>query len=49
MIGIECVVVRDGGGRIVEMRSQLLQEYNCGGMWRAWIDDEGRALMNAWS
>jgi L-asparaginase len=49
MIGIECAVVRDGSGRVVETRSEILQEYNCGGMWRAWIDDEGRAMMSVWS
>ncbi|KAI9151967.1 L-asparaginase precursor [Paramyrothecium foliicola] len=49
MIGIECVVVRDGHGRIVETRSEVLQSYNCGGMYRAWIDDEGHAVMSIWS
>ena len=44
MIGIEGVVTRDGDGRVVETRSELLQDYNCGGMFRAWVDDKGVAF-----
>ena len=43
MIGMECVVVRDSEGNIVEARGEVLQDFNCGGMFRAWVDDEGRA------
>ncbi|KAK4128023.1 asparaginase [Parathielavia appendiculata] len=41
MIGVECVVVRDSDGNVVQTRSELLQDYNCGGMFRAWVDDKG--------
>ncbi|KAK4043322.1 nucleophile aminohydrolase [Parachaetomium inaequale] len=44
MIGIECVVVRDAEGSVVEARSELLQDYNCGGMFRAWVDERGVAF-----
>jgi L-asparaginase len=44
MIGIECVVTRNADGRVVETRSELLQDYNCGGMFRAWVDDKGVAF-----
>ncbi|KAK4237160.1 hypothetical protein C8A03DRAFT_16258 [Achaetomium macrosporum] len=44
MIGIECVVVRDADGNVVETRSELLQDYNCGGMFRAWVDERGVAF-----
>ncbi|KAG7285968.1 hypothetical protein NEMBOFW57_008264 [Staphylotrichum longicolle] len=44
MIGIECVVVRDAEGDVIEIRSELLQDYNCGGMFRAWVDDKGVAF-----
>jgi L-asparaginase len=44
MIGIECVVTRNADGRVVETRSELLQDYNCGGMFRAWVDDNGVAF-----
>ncbi|KAL7919068.1 nucleophile aminohydrolase [Trichoderma austrokoningii] len=49
MIGIECTTVQDEDGNVVGIRSELLMDYNCGGMWRAWIDDEGKAVMSAWS
>lgn len=44
MIGVECVVVRDAEGNVVEVRSELLQDFNCGGMFRAWVDDRGVAF-----
>ncbi|KAK3401746.1 putative 20S proteasome subunit alpha type 2 [Sordaria brevicollis] len=43
IIGLESVVVRDANGNVVEIRSDILQDYNCGGMFRAWIDEEGVA------
>lgn len=43
IIGLESVVVRDVNGNVVETRSAILQDYNCGGMFRAWIDGEGVA------
>lgn len=43
MIGVGCEVVRDMEGNVVETRGEILQDFNCGGMFRAWIDDEGRA------
>ncbi|EAQ85315.1 hypothetical protein CHGG_09329 [Chaetomium globosum CBS 148.51] len=44
MIGIECTVVKDGEGRVVVARSELLQDFNCGGMFRAWVDERGVAF-----
>lgn len=45
MIGIESVVVRDSvTGAVVETRGEILQDYNCGGMYRAWIDESGAAV-----
>lgn len=59
MIGIESVArvvgdeeqVEDGeragsGGIVVS--SKILQDFNCGGMFRAWIDDEGKHVMKIW-
>ncbi|KAK8052623.1 hypothetical protein PG996_011924 [Apiospora saccharicola] len=43
MIGIESIV---RGGSIVS--SKILQDFNCGGMFRAWIDDEGKHVMKIW-
>lgn len=48
MIGIESVVVRDADGNVVESRSEILQDYNCHGMMRAWIDDDDKANFQAW-
>lgn len=45
MIGIESVVSRDVSGQVVSARAQILQDHNCGGMFRAWIDDDGKAVM----
>jgi L-asparaginase len=44
MVGIEVVVTRDDEGNFVDARSELLQEYNCGGMFRAWVDEKGVAV-----
>jgi L-asparaginase len=45
MIGVESVLVRDRvTGAVVEARGEILQDYNCGGMYRAWIDNSGAAV-----
>ncbi|KAM3526120.1 hypothetical protein NHJ13051_003614 [Beauveria bassiana] len=49
MIGIEGVVTRDERGVVVEARGEILMSYNAGGMYRAWIDDEGKPAMSVWS
>lgn len=49
MIGIENVVVRDGEGRVVETRGEILMDYNCGGMYRAWVGEDGKAVMSIWA
>ncbi|ROT43825.1 N-terminal nucleophile aminohydrolase [Sodiomyces alkalinus F11] len=48
MIGIESTVLRDAHGDIVGAASEVLQDFNCGGMFRAWIDDDGRARARIW-
>ncbi|KAI0133715.1 putative 20S proteasome subunit alpha type 2 [Xylariales sp. AK1849] len=49
MIGIEVVVVKDKvSGQVVESRGEILQDFNCGGMFRAWIHDDGRSEMRIW-
>lgn len=46
MIGLEAVVLRDAAtGEVVETRGEILQDFNCGGMFRAWIDDNGQPTM----
>ena len=41
--------MRDASGRVIEARSEILMDYNCGGMYRAWIDDDGKPVMSVWS
>lgn len=48
MIGIESVVVRDAEGSIVDSRSEIIQDHNCPGMFRAWVDNDGKAVFQVW-
>ncbi|KAK2040066.1 asparaginase [Colletotrichum somersetense] len=43
VIGVEVAVTRDADGRVVGARSAVLQDFNCNGMYRAWVGDDGRA------
>ncbi|GKT60053.1 L-asparaginase precursor [Colletotrichum tofieldiae] len=43
IIGIEIAVSRDEEGSVVGVRSGILQDFNCNGMYRAWIDEDGKA------
>ncbi|KAI5866078.1 N-terminal nucleophile aminohydrolase [Durotheca rogersii] len=45
IIGVESVVTRDASGRVVASRARVLDEYNCAGMFRAWVDDDGKAVV----
>ncbi|KAK2590792.1 hypothetical protein QQS21_011529 [Conoideocrella luteorostrata] len=50
MIGIQSVVERDAKtGRVLKLRSEVLMDYNSGGMHRAWVDDDGKARMSIWN
>ncbi|OAA69077.1 L-asparaginase precursor [Cordyceps fumosorosea ARSEF 2679] len=49
MIGIEAVVTREGEGGAVTARGEILMTYNCGGLYRAWIDNDGKPVMSIWS
>ncbi|KAI1387863.1 N-terminal nucleophile aminohydrolase [Hypoxylon trugodes] len=44
MIGIESVVSHNATGQVIGTRGVILQDFNCGGMFRAWIDDNGNAV-----
>ena len=48
IIGIELSIVEDGQGRLKKAQSHIVQDYNCGGMFRAWIKDDGKAVMRVW-
>ncbi|KAK1995233.1 asparaginase [Colletotrichum falcatum] len=44
VIGVEVAVARDAAtGRVVGARSAVVQDFNCNGMYRAWVGDDGRA------
>lgn len=48
MIGIECGMAVDKSGRLLSVRSEILQDHNCAGMFRAWIRDDGLPDMRIW-
>lgn len=48
MIGIESTVVRDAQGNTVRARGLILQDHNCPGMFRAWVDDNDKAVFQVW-
>jgi L-asparaginase len=48
MIGIELVSEYDARGDLVSIKSEILQDFNCGGMFRAWIDDAGEHHAQVW-
>lgn len=48
IIGIELEVIIDQHGRKVEAMSHVVADYNCGGMFRAAINENGKAIMRVW-
>ncbi|KAI1820703.1 L-asparaginase precursor [Xylaria intraflava] len=48
MIGIECAIAVDKSGAVLYSRSEILQDHNCVGMFRAWIGDDGLPDMKIW-
>lgn len=48
IIGIEARIEEDADGEVVGVKSAVLEEYNCGGMFRAAINDEGKAICRVW-
>ncbi|KAK4168203.1 nucleophile aminohydrolase [Cladorrhinum sp. PSN259] len=49
VIGIEAAITRDAEtGEVVGTRTDLIQEFNCGGMFRAWVDEKGVAYAQVW-
>lgn len=48
MIGIESVVVRDARGGVVRTKNAIIQDHNCPGMFRAWVDDDDKAVFQVW-
>jgi len=48
IIGIEHVVIWDDARGVIDVRSSILQDFNCNGMFRAWVDDDGGIRVRIW-
>ena len=48
MIGIEFGEVRDREGKVKAVASDCMGMFNCGGMFRAWVDGEGKSIVRVW-
>jgi len=48
IIGIELTVVSDANGEKKSATSHIVDDYNCGGMFRAAVDKHGKAVMRVW-
>ncbi|KAB8293746.1 hypothetical protein EYC80_009231 [Monilinia laxa] len=48
IIGIELEVVVGKHGRKIDAASHVVADYNCGGMFRAAINENGKAVMRVW-
>ena len=48
VIGIELTVVTDADGEKKSATSHIVDDYNCGGMFRAAVDKNGKAVMRVW-
>jgi L-asparaginase len=48
IIGIELTVVTDANGSKKSAASHIVDDYNCGGMFRAAVDKQGKAVMRVW-
>lgn len=46
IIEIESMVLRGHNGDVIGAKFALLMDYNCAGMYRAWIDDGGKPAMS---
>ncbi|RDW75249.1 N-terminal nucleophile aminohydrolases-2 [Coleophoma cylindrospora] len=49
IIGVECGVVVGEDGQKKTATSSVVYDYNCGGMFRAAVDDHGKAVFRVWS
>ena len=48
MVGIECRIIKDENGEVKRAISHIVVDYNCGGMFRAIINKEGKAVCRIW-
>lgn len=48
MIGVEYAVLRAPSGRVVAVFDKVVADYNCGGMFRGWVDERGKERVQVW-
>jgi L-asparaginase len=48
IIGIELTVITDADGEKKSATSHIVDDYNCGGMFRAAVDKYGKAIVRVW-
>ena len=48
IIGIELTVITDANNMKKSAVSHIVDDYNCGGMFRAAVDEHGKAVMRVW-
>jgi len=48
IIGIELIIVTDSDGNTKSSVSNIVDDYNCGGMFRAAVNEHGKAVMRVW-
>lgn len=48
VIGIELKLVQNANGEVKSATSECLDEFNCGGMFRATVNKHGKAVMRVW-
>ncbi|KAK4185782.1 nucleophile aminohydrolase [Podospora australis] len=48
IIGIEAILIFDEEGNVIETESAILQNFNCNGMFRAWVDENGAVFTRVW-
>ncbi len=48
IIGIELTLVTDASGCKKSAQSHIVYDYNCGGMFRAVVNENSKAVMRVW-
>jgi L-asparaginase len=48
MVGVECKIIYDSEGMIKTVTGKVAYDYNCGGMFKAFINEKGKAVCRVW-
>jgi L-asparaginase len=48
IIGIECICFYNAEGEVIGCATDIVEDFNCGGMFRAIITNEGKAVVRVW-